>query len=292
MQALVWLNGRVSAPEDAKVPLMDRGFLFGDGVYEAGRSYDRCFLFLEEHWERLRRSAAKLELDVPWSDGELTEGLHEVAREFGRPDVCYRTILTRGAIPTVGLDKFPAVRPTLAHVVWEVPARIEAQRGLGVKLVTSSVLRNPSSAQDPNVKTCNYLNSLLAYQDAKRRGGEDGVMCDLQGNVAEGTNFSIFAVDGSGRLLTPALSVGILDSITRRHVLAVAATKLPVVEGAFPLAEFQACPEIFIVSSTREIVPVREWDSRPYAIPGTATLKLHEALRNEIRAYVAAHEKF
>lgn len=292
-QSLVWLNGEISVPELARVPILDRGFLFGDGVYEAGRSYDRCFLFTEEHWDRLRRSARKLEIELPWSDAELTEGLHAVASAFGKDNVCYRTIVTRGAIESVGIDKFPKVRPTLAHIIWGVPDQlIESQRGQGVRLMTSQIARNPSAAQDPNIKTCNYLNSLLALQDAKRRGGEDAVMCDLKGNVAEGTTFSLFAVDSQERLLTPSLEVGILDSITRRHVLSAARKLIPVEEGFFPLASFQHSPEVFLVSSTREILPVREWDGVKYAIPGATTLKLHEALKTEIREYVANGPRF
>src|SRR4051812_39822682 len=104
MSATVFIDGKVTLAEAAKVSVFDRGFLFGDGVYETGKSIDRCFLFLEEHWTRLRRSAKKLLIEVPWSDAELKEGLYSAARAHDRPNVYFRTIVTRGSVDYVGLD--------------------------------------------------------------------------------------------------------------------------------------------------------------------------------------------
>ncbi|MCB0418857.1 MAG: aminotransferase class IV [Bdellovibrionales bacterium] len=292
MTTLAWINGKVCDARNAMVSVMDRGFLFGDGVYEAGRSYDRCFLFLEEHWRRLRSSAGKLELPVPWSDQKLTDGLHEAARAYGHANVCFRTVVTRGIIDSVGLHLTDTPEQTLVHLITEVPDKFEAQRKAGVKILTSSVRRNPVLAQDPNIKTSNYLNSLLACQDVKKRGVVDGILCDFRGNVTEGTNFSIFGVTKENVVITPGLEVGILDSITRRHVLSVASTKFAVREAAIPLAEFQNCKEVFIVSSTREIVGVSDWDGKLYSAPGEVTQFLLRLLRDEIRQYVEIHPKF
>ncbi|MEZ4752335.1 MAG: aminotransferase class IV [Bdellovibrionota bacterium] len=292
MTTLAWINGKVCDARNAMVSVMDRGFLFGDGVYEAGRSYDKCFLFLEEHWRRLRVSAGKLELPVPWTDQKLTDGLHEAARAFGQPDVCFRTIITRGIIDSVGLHMTETPEQALVHLITAVPDKFEIQRKTGVKILTSTVKRNPISAQDPNIKTSNYLNSLLACQDVKRRGVVDGILCDFQGNVTEGTNFSIFGVTHDNEVITPGLEVGILDSITRRHVLSVAATKFAVREAAIPLSDFQNCKEVFIVSSTREIVGVSEWDGKAYPAPGEITQYLLGLLQEEIRQYVETHAKF
>jgi len=292
MKALVYIDGKVLPPNEAKVSVMDRGFLFGDGVYEAGRSYDRCFLFLEEHWNRFRISAEKLYLEIPWSDEELTQSLHETAREYRKPDMCFRSIVTRGAIDVVGLDIKELGKPTLVHVVQDVPAKYESQRQKGILLLTSKIQRNPVSAQDPNIKTSNYLNSLLAFQEVKKRGGEDAILCNANGKVTEGTNFSIFGVSKNGKVITPSLTVGILDSITRRHVLDLARKDFEVEEGEYALEEILACEESFIVSSTREILAVRQWDDRQFTCPGPITKKLHQSLLEEIAEYVKTHTKF
>lgn len=292
MGALVYIDGRIEKPENARVSVMDRGFLFGDGVYEAGRSYDRCFLYLEEHWQRFRSSAAKLCLPIPWSDEELTSGLHQVAAEFGA-DCCFRTIATRGSIAKVGLDLEVLGEPTLVHVVQDIPDSYRTQRESGVIIDTSKILRNRSDAQDPNIKTSNYLNSLLAQQDVQKRTGRvNAILCNAAGDVTEGTNFSIFAVRADGTVITPSLEVGILDSITRRHVLQVAEGLGKTETGFYPLADMQACPEVFIVSSTREVMPVSQWDGKNYPAPGMVTKKLGEGLTSKISQYVASHPKF
>lgn len=290
---MAWIKGQVCTSENAKVSVFDRGFLFGDGVYETGRSYDRTFVFLEEHWKRLRSSAGKLAIEIPWSDAELEKGLFEVARAFKQDDIYFRTIVTRGTIESVSIDNFSAEEPSLVHIVQSLnQAKLDSVRKTGVKLLTSNVIRNASDAQDPNIKTSNYLNSLLALQDVKKRGADDAILCNRQGTVTEGTTFSVFGVTKAGSLITPSLNVGILDSITRRHVMEVAKKNMRVEEGEFPVSAFLDCPEAFIASSVREIVPVNAWDEKRFEAPGTHTKALQEGLRNTIQQYVSTHKKF
>lgn len=290
--ALVNINGVITRPEDAKVSVFDRGFLFGDGVYETGRSFDGVFLYLDEHFIRLRRSAGKLRIPIPWDDQELKRRIHETARAFGHPNIYYRLVVTRGLISRVGLEADAESEPTAIIIVQGLPANLSEKYKNGVSLVTSNIIRNAAAALDPNIKTSNYLNSLLALQDARARGGEDAVLCDSHGRVTEGTTFAIFAVRADGALLTPALEIGILDSITRRHVIDLARHDRKVEEGFFDLPTFQGCPEVFIASSVRGIVPVRQWDGRKYPVPGPLTRDLAARLRDDIARYVATHEKF
>lgn len=292
MAAIVNVNGKISPPEQAVVSVFDRGFLFGDGVYETGRAYDRCPLFLEEHLQRLRRSAGRLYIELPWSDEELKGRLFETLRAFGKDNCYFRMIVTRGLVEKVGLDQDPTGEPTLVIFAQDLPD-LKGLYQNGVNLMTSSIVRNAVDAQDPNIKTSNYLNSLLALKDAKRRGGQDAVMCDRQGNVTEGTTFSIFCVTQDGVLKTSSLEVGILDSITRRHVLSIAkAIGVKVEEGFFPLADFTGAPEAFIASSVREVIPVAKWDDTAFPVPGPVTARLHEAFGAEVKKFVAAHPGF
>lgn len=291
-QSLVYLNGIISAPSEAKVSVFDRGFLFGDGVYETGRSYDRCLMFLEEHWARLRNSSQKLGISLPWGDDFLTGSLRQTAKQFGDPNIYFRTIVTRGVVERVSLEITQELTPTLVHIIQKLPTTLPERWLKGTHLATSRVIRNSSLAQDPNIKTSNYLNSLLALQDARAQGAEDAVMCNANGIVTEGTTFSIFGVTAQKNLITPALGVGILDSITRRHVLEVARKEMKVEEGSFPLETFLSCQECFIASSVREIVWVRQWDQKIFERCGEVTRHLHEKLREAIWDYVGSHPKY
>ncbi|NBX77202.1 MAG: branched-chain-amino acid aminotransferase [Proteobacteria bacterium] len=285
MKALANINGQILKPQDAKVSVFDRGFLFGDGVYETGRSYDRVFLFLEEHIQRLRKSAGRLGIPVPWTDQFLEEQLKATARAFAKDNIYFRMIITRGEVSQVGLD-IATDSPTLVILVQDLSEGLSRLHSEGYFLMTSSVRRNSSQSQDPNIKSSNYLNSILALKDVKERGAMDAVLLNVDGFVTEGTTFSIFSVGQDGKLKTPALSVGILDGITRRHILKASQGLCAAEEGAYSLEEFQNAKEVFIASSVREICPVYQWDEKKYPAPGPLTVKLHEAYRKGVEASV------
>jgi branched-chain amino acid aminotransferase len=281
MKALANINGQILDPQRAQVSVFDRGFLFGDGVYETGRSYDRVFLFLEEHIQRLRKSAGRLGIPVPWTDKFLEEQLKATAKAFGKDNIYFRVIITRGEVSQVGLD-IATANPTLVILVQDLSEGLSRLRSEGYYLLTSSVRRNSSQSQDPNIKSSNYLNSILALKDVKERGAMDAVLLNVDGFVTEGTTFSIFTVSPEGKLRTPALSVGILDGITRRHILKASQGLCDAEEGAYSLEEFQNAKEVFIASSVREICPVYQWDEKKYQAPGPITLKLYEAYRKGV----------
>ena len=281
MRALANINGKILKPEHAQVSVFDRGFLFGDGVYETGCSYQRTFLFLEDHIHRLRKSAGRLGIPVPWSDDFLKQQLQETAQAFGQDDIYFRMIITRGEVTHVGLD-IHTDQPTLVILVQELSRELDQLRTRGYHLATSQVRRNPSQAQDPNIKSSNYLNSILALKDVRERGAMDAILLNGEGHVTEGTTFSVFSISPKGILRTPALSVGILDGITRRYILAVAQGICPSEEGAYSLEEFQNAQEVFIASSVRGICPVFQWDEHRYQTPGALTLRLQEAYRKKL----------
>jgi branched-chain amino acid aminotransferase len=272
--------------------VFDRGFLFGDGVYETGKALGRCPLFIEEHIERLKRSAGKLKIPMPLTDAELTQEIYRTAKAFGRDQAYFRVILSRGVGAVLGLESFEDLKPTLVIIFQPLSEKLEDLRSRGIKLLTSSVVRNSAAAQDPNIKTSNYLNSLLAIQEVKARGGEDAILCDGLGNVTEGTTFSIFGLKDGETLMTSSLQVGILDSITRRHILDLARPLFKIEEGFISLARFQECQEVFIASSVREIVPVREWDQKKYGLPSPRIDALKKALKVEIASYIDKHAKY
>lgn len=291
MKALANINGQILKAEEAKVSVFDRGFLFGDGVYETGRSYDRVFLFLEEHLGRLRSSASRLGIPIPWSDEELKSQLKETAKVFNKDNIYFRMIVTRGELERVSLD-VTTEKPTLVILVQDLSEGLSKLRSEGYFLLTSKVVRNSSLAQDPNIKSSNYLNSLLALKDVKERGAMDAVLLNAAGQVTEGTTFSVFSVSKEGNLRTPSLGVGILDSITRRHILKIGRTFLKVEEDFYRLDEFLNAKEVFVVSSVREVCPVYQWDDKKFTVPGQVTSQLQRMYREEIQNSISGQEKY
>ncbi len=292
INALVNIKGHICAPEEAKISVFDRGFLFGDGVYETGQALERCCLFLEDHLNRLRRSAAKLQIPIPLTDSALIQEIHRTAKAFGRDQAYFRIVLSRGVGEVLGLESFDNFKPTWIIIFQPLSEKLEPLRTHGIKLLTSTIVRNSSAAQDPNIKTSNYLNSLLALQEVKARGGEDAVLCDARGNVTEGTTFSVFGIENGKTLLTASLEVGILDSITRRYILELGRSFLNIEEGFIPLNRFKNCGEVFIVSSVREIVPVRSWDNTNYELPAPITEKLKSGFKEVIKGYIKNSPKY
>ena len=295
--SIISLNGVITPAEEARIPIMDRGFLFGDGIYETGRTYSSCFLFLEEHLRRLRTSAERLHIPLPWDDKYLVDQLIRTARAQELPDVYFRIIVTRGVVDYLGLDVGlsafePSLQPSLVIVIQ--PLHLPDYEK-GMTLITSQVQRNSPKAQDPSIKTCNYLNSLLALWDAKKAKADDAIMLDANGWVAEGTTFSLFGVDANQTLLTPSLDIGILDSIMRRHVLELAHRHgLSTQEGKWSHIEFKKCREIFIASSVREVLGISKWDDTTYPCPGPLTLEMDNWLHETIVSYYSnpAHVRF
>ncbi len=291
-EILVNVHGKISRPEDARISPLDRGFLFGDGVYETGRSEARCCLYMEEHLERLHRSGARLGLRLPWKDDEIVSQIHATLKQFGKDEAYWRVLLTRGDVTTVGIAPFETAGERITIFVQNMPKDIESKRRTGISLLTSEIQRNSARAQDPDIKTCNYLNSVLALRDVKARGAEDAVLLDAKGNLTEGTTFAVFAVRRDGTLITPSLEVGILNSITRRHVLDFAKKQgIKTEEGFLPVDEFRGCPEVFIASSIREAVPVNAWDGKRYEL-GPVTRKIQDGLNAFAQAYIASHAKY
>src|SRR5262249_35454570 len=189
---------------------------------------------------------------------------------------------TRGA-GEIGLDPALADRPRLVIIVRPTAGPERRQIDDGVEIAIVSVRRNLPSAIDPNVKSGNYLNSVLAIREARRRGAYEALMCDAEGRLAEGSSSNIFAVH-AGVVKTPPLAVGILDGITRKKVLELA------VKNAIATAEAELRPddlygadEAFLTSSVRGVLPVVRVSGRPVADgrPGPVTRRI-QALYDEL----------
>ena len=272
----VHVNGVISDRESAVISIFDRGFLYGDSVYEVLRTSGGRAVDLEPHLERLRRSAAMIELAMPGPD-ELGAAIAETLAAAGNPESYLRIIVTRGGGP-ITLDIREPERPSLVLIAAPLvlpPAELYSR---GASLAIVGVERTSRRAVDPAVKSGNYLNNIMALAEAKRAGAYEAIMCNPDGRVAEGSTSNLFVVRG-GRVTTPPLATGILSGITRMRLIDLArAAGVTVEEGELRPDDVRGADEVFITSSIRGVMPVHQVDDGAIGdgAPGPVTRRLME----------------
>ena len=256
MGTVVILNGEIVSPDKAHVSIFDRGLLFGDSVYDVIRTRNGRPFLLGDHIARLRRSAREIQLDLPCTDDDLWDGVRRALAEAGNAESYVRIIVTRG----VGeLDLFPGVcgQPTLILIARPLIVPSPETYDLGIRLALVERRRNSPQSLDPNAKTGNYLNNVLAMMEARDRGADDAVMLNADGYLTEGTASNLFFVR-EGVVHTPALRAGILDGITRGLVIGMLADHgLDCQEGLYLPEALLAAGEVFVTSTVRDALPVR-----------------------------------
>lgn len=257
----VWIDGRVVPGDQARIPVTDHGFLYGDGVFEGMRVYHRRLFRLEDHMERLATAARALALDIPGGIDGAREVVLETARAFGQDEAYLRLIVTRG-VGSLGVDPTTCPEPRILCLVDEVRIYPEEKLREGISLLTSSWRRPPADVLDPRVKSLNYLNNALAKLEARQRGADEALMLNDRGQIAEASVANLFAVR-DGVLLTPPAIDGALEGITRRSVLELA-ERLGQPSAVRSIGRFDlfAASEVFLTGSSARIVPVGSLDGR------------------------------
>lgn len=279
MSTRVYLStaGRPLAPAEATVSVFDRGFLYGDSVYETLRTAGGHFVEMGRHLERLRRSADGIGLEVTFDDAAIRAAARSTVTATGAPDAYLRIIVTRG-VGELLLDPRRAGAPLLVIIAKDlkVPAAAAYERGIAARIV--DVRKVSQRSLDPTLKTGNYLNSILALRQAIESDAEDAIMLSLDGAVAEGATSNVFVIAG-GRLRTPSLQTGLLSGITRTTVLELARVLgIPAEEATIWPDEARAADEVFLSSSVRGLMPVTTLDGARVGDGGMGpvTRRLHE----------------
>ena len=285
MQIAIDVNGRLGDEQSASVSVLDRGFLFGEGVYETLRTYSRQPFLLDRHLARLRASAERIALEPPLDDTAFATRIRSTMQAVDTPgERSIRLLLTRGA-GELSYDLANCPPPTVVIIVRphsEIPADV-VERGIGV--VLSSVMRNHPRSLSPRIKSNNLLNNALAMQEALRAGAGEALMSNHRGELAECAQSNFFLVRG-GLALTPPLEAGILEGVTRNFVFEVGASAGIVVrEETLLPADLATADELFVTSTTREVLAVTQVDQRPVADgrPGPVTRALAEEFRRLAR---------
>lgn len=287
MPTKVYLStaGRPVDPAEATVSVFDRGFLYGDSVYETLRTAGGHPVEMTRHLDRLRRSGLGIGLEIPFDDGQLRAAVAQTHAASGNPDSYVRVIVTRGTGPLM-LDPRVSSTPLLVVVVQplQLPAPALYEAGLAVRIV--DVHKISARSLDPTLKTGNYLNSIQALRQAADGAASDAIMCSPQGQVAEGASSNVFMVRG-GALLTPSLATGLLEGITRALVIRLAAELgIACREATIWPDELRAADEVFLTSSVRGPMPVTTLDGRSLGEGGVGPVT--RRIMTRYQAYIDA----
>ncbi|MDI6800966.1 MAG: branched-chain-amino-acid transaminase [Thermodesulfovibrionales bacterium] len=280
----VYLNNKLVLASEAKVSVFDHGFLYGDGIYETMRVYDGVVFMLDEHIQRLFRSASFIGLDIPKNISDIKIAIYETLQANKLTNAYVRLTVSRGEGP-IGLDPDFCKEPTFVIMTNEFKSYPKSYYEDGIKLIIANVRRNLKEALNPQIKSLNFLNNILAKIEAKQADVYEAIMLNVEGFIAEGTIINIFFVK-DGILCTPSLECGILDGITRALVIDLAVRNgIEVREGEFTKDELYNASEVFITNTTMEVMPVCRVDDKGFKV-GEVSRLLLKKYRQEVTGYV------
>lgn len=279
MPARININGLITPQDQARISVLDHGLLFGDSVYETLRTYEgKPFLF-SRHFARLEHSARAIDLKLPWPQ---VKTLEEITKTLMEGECRVRIVVTRG-VGELEADIETCIDPVTIIIVVpliRLPERIYQQ---GVDVMISSVRRSTRFA---DIKTGSLIHQVLARREARKNHAFEAILLTADEKLSDGITSNIYMVRG-GKILTPSRDAGIVEGITRGVVLDLAQEMgLHVVEGFFDVADIRIAEEMFLTSTTREVVPIARVGGQAIGDgnPGPVTLRL-------LRAYRAAIER-
>jgi branched-chain amino acid aminotransferase len=283
---MIFLNNKLVPDKQAKVSIFDHGFLYGDGIYETLRVYEGVVFMLEEHIERLFRSASMIRLTLSHSPKAIQRAVYRTIQANRHHDAYVRISVSRGPGP-IGLDPGLCPKPTFVIMTKKLKDYPKNYYEKGVSISVSRTRRNFKSALDPQIKSLNFLNNILATIESIDAGTHEAVMLNYKGYIAEGTTSNIFFVKNDV-LYTPNITVGILDGITRKVILDSAREmNIKIKEGRFARRSLYSADEVFISSTTREIMPVTRVDDRKISNRiGPVTKALLSCYQKKVREYI------
>jgi len=283
MSIRVNVNGKLGDEKELLLSPLDLGFVFGASVYETLRTYRGRPFLLERHLARLRESAASLDIPLDVGEQDLMGRIQETLEAASNEESYVRLIVSAG-VGEIDYRRGATRSPTVVILVKPLPGVPDRFYTEGIRVVVVDVVRNHPKSVSPRIKTSSLLNNMLAMREASARGADEAVMLTYRGEVAEGSQTNIFLVEGK-TVKTPTVDVGILAGITRELVLSLAKELgLETKECVFPPEELYRADEVFITSSTREVVPVVRVDDTNIGTgrPGEVTLALLEAYRRRV----------
>jgi len=279
-EPIAWIDGEIVAAAEARLPILDHGFLFGDGVFEGIRLTPAGIFRLDDHMKRLATAALAVGIEVPGGFERVREVARETTRAWGARSGYLRLIITRG-VGALGIDPSTCPEPRILCIAAGATSLPPEKEKTGLRLMTSSLRRPSSDVLDPRVKSLNYLNNVLAKREASISGADDALVLNSRGLIAEASATNLFALTGK-RLVTPPTTDGALEGITRRTILEVAADLgFETSESSLGRFDLFAADAVFLTGTRAGIVPVGSLDGSPISQAGRPQL---QKLRDEFEA--------
>jgi len=276
----IYVDGALVAREDAKVSVFDHGLLYGDGVFEGIRVYNRRIFRLEAHLERLYTSARALALEIPLSPAAMADAVRETVRANQREDGYIRLVVTRGT-GDLGVDPRNCPKPSVIIIVTGIQLYPPERYTHGLRVITSATRQVSHEAVDPRIKSLNYLKNVLAKIDAQRAGADEAIMLNAEGFIAECSGDNLYVVR-NGAVLTPSPQDGALEGITRGALLQLAGEAgIPAREARLTRFDVYTADECFLSGTGAEVIAMTEADGRKIGDgrPGRITLLLQQAFQ-------------
>lgn len=279
MTTKINFNGEIR--DQLSISVFDHGFLFGDSVYEVVSTFKNRPCFLDKHLTRLNASAKAISLNIPNDKEWFRTQLDNTLLAANNKESYIRIIVTRG-VGEINIDPISCEHPNVIIIVSEVSEYPDSCYEKGIQVSLVSIKRNARDALNPNVKTGNYLNNVLAKVEANSLGSQDAIMVNPWGYLTESTTSNLFFVH-QGHVFTPSMDCGILSGITREMVIQLANENgFHLEEGKWPGEELSKAEEIFLTGTIKKVMPVTKLDGRPVGSgkPGPVTLKLMRLYNN------------
>jgi branched-chain amino acid aminotransferase len=279
----IFLNNQLVDAEDAKISVFDHGLLYGDGVFEGIRLYNKCIFKLEEHLIRLEMSAKALMLEIPMDREALSKAVCDTCTANGLENGYIRLVVTRG-VGNLGLSIKNCNQPQIIIIADNIQLYPKEYYEKGLKIITVPTRRNNSAALPPMIKSLNYLNNILAKIEAQNLGYQEAIMLNDQGYVAECTGDNIFMLK-DGAIYTPKIASGSLKGITREVVIDIAKElEIELIETEMTRYDTWIADEMFLTGTAAELIPIVEVDSRKIGDgePGKVTAKFLEIFKTKV----------
>jgi branched-chain amino acid aminotransferase len=251
----IYLNGRFIPKSRATISIFDHGLLYGDGVFEGIRAYNGIVFQLAEHIDRLYESASYLQLNVPIGQRDMTEAVLDLLRRNNLKDAYIRVVVTRGT-GDLGIDPKTCKDPNLFIITEPMKNSLGSNEPRVVSVIISSIRRDSVDGTTHEVKSLNYINSILARLEATNAGADDAILLDSRGFISEGTVTNVFLVK-DGTILTPQTSSAILRGVTRRRMIKLCTDLgFPLVEKDLTPFDLVTANEVFLVGTKAEVLAV------------------------------------
>lgn len=283
-ELLVYIDGKYYPKSQAKISVYDHGLLYGDGVFEGIRAYNGVVFKLREHIDRLYRSARVIMLEIPLTKEEMINAVLETLRKNNLHDAYIRLIVTRG-VGDLGLDPRKCPKPTVIIITDVIKLHSKEAKERGIRALIVWVKRDPVDATSHEVKSLNYMNSILGKIEANVAGFDEAICLDKNGHISEGIAENIFIVK-NGKIITPPTSTGALVGITRDVIMKLA-EKLgyKAVEANITPTDLFTADEAFFTGTAAEVVPIVEVNKRKIGDgkPGPITKRLMQEFEKVVR---------